>query len=344
MLSKLRFRSRIRTRYGRYGSGEPMHPASLAIFVNTSLTAVAMCVVGMAVLLIGGLASKKDFVQAGGLEKIVALANLCFAAPLAVFGTLHLFGPQFVKGLVPPYMPGRMFWVYFVGCALIAAGLSIASRIGVRWSGLLVGIMMFLFVAMLYLPSGLRHLHARLTWTIVFRESSFGGAGWILAGMAKNGLRGKARTMLITVGRILIGLAAIFFAVQTFLHPLGLPGVPLQKEMPAWVPVRALIGYVTASALLVAGVSILLNRKTRTVAACVGGWILLMILVIYLPVMIGALSSPNLEVRIEGINYFFDTLLFTGAILAVASASPATAGRKEKASASSTRARPFQAS
>src|SRR5581483_25011 len=85
--------------------------------------------------------------------------QLCYAVPLAVFGTLHLFGPDFVKDLVPPYMPGRMFWVYFVGCALIAAALSIATKIAVPWSGLLVGIMMLLFVGMLYLPSGLRHLH-----------------------------------------------------------------------------------------------------------------------------------------------------------------------------------------
>ena len=233
---------------------------------------------------------------------------------------LHLFGPEFVKDLVPKYMPGRMFWVYFVGGALIAASLSIAAKIGVRWSGLLVGIMMFMFVAMLYLPFALRHMDARITWTIVFREMSFGGAGWILAAMAKDGWRGKARTTLITVGRIVIALAAIFFGVQHFLHPLGLPGVPLQREMPSWVPGRVLIDYVTGAALLVAGGSILLNRKTRIVATCVGGWLLLMVLVIYVPVMIAALSQPGIEVKVEGINYFADTLLFGGVILALASA------------------------
>ena len=92
-----------------------------AMFLETSGTAVAMCVAGIAVFLIGLWAAKNDIAQSRGIDKIVALANLCFAVPLAVFGALHLFGPQFVKGLVPRYMPGRMFWVYFVGCALIAA-------------------------------------------------------------------------------------------------------------------------------------------------------------------------------------------------------------------------------
>ena len=299
-----------------------MHPAILAAFFATSGTAVAMCSAGIAVFLIGSWAAKNEIVQARGLDKIVALSNLCFAVPLAVFGALHLFGPEFVKDLVPKYMSGRMFWVYFVGGALIAASLSIAAKIGVRWSGLLVGIMMFMFVAMLYLPSGLTHLHARITWTIVFRESSFGGAGWVFAAIAKDGWRGPVKTALITVGRIVIALAAIFFGIQHFLHPLGLPGVPLQKEMPAWIPGRVLIDYVTGAALLLAGGSILLNRKTRTVAACVGGWILLTVLVIYGPVMIGALSQPGIGVKVEGINYFADTLLFAGVILSVASATP----------------------
>jgi uncharacterized membrane protein len=205
---------------------------------------------------------------------------------------------------------------------LIAASLSIATKIGVRWSGLLVGIMMFLFVIMLYLPSALRHLHARITWTIVFRESSFGGAGWILAGTARNVWRDPARSTLIAVGRILIALAAIFFGIQHFRHPLGLPGVPLQKEMPAWVPARMLIDYVTGAALLVLGASILLNRRSRTVTTCVGAWILLTIIVIYGPVMIVALSNPDIGVQVEGINYFADTLLFAGSILALASATP----------------------
>ena len=307
-----------------------MHMTVFAIFFQVSTnTAVGMCAFGAAIFLIGILAAKNDIAQARGLDKIVALSNLCFAVPLAVFGALHLFAPDFVKDLVPRYMPGRMFWVYFVGCALIAASLSIATKIGVRWSGLLVGIMMFMFVAMLYLPGGIRQVHAhipwtraRFTWTIVCRESSFGGAGWLLAAMAKDGWRGWTRTTLITVGRIAVAIAAIFFGIQHFLHPLGLPGVPLQREMPLWVPARPMIDYVTGAGLLIAGASILLNKKTRTVAACVGGWILLTILVIYVPVMIAALSSPNIEVKVEGINYFADTLLFAGVILAAASAGP----------------------
>jgi uncharacterized membrane protein len=292
--------------------------------VRLVLTVVAMCSAGIALFMIGMWAAKGEIAAAHGLDQIVALSNVCFAIPLAVFGALHLFGAQFVIGLVPRYMPWRLFWVYFVGGALIAASLSIATKIAVRWSGLLFGIMMFLFVAMIHLPGALARQHDRIIWTIVFREMAFGGAGWILAGNAIDGWRGPGNSALITAGRILIAIAVILFGILHFLHPTGLPGVPLQKQMPTWIPGRVLIDYVTGVALLVAGGSILLARKTRIVATCLGGWILLLVLVIYGPVLIGALSEPGTAVKLEGINYFADALLFAGAILALASTTPSS--------------------
>ena len=146
-----------------------MFPILLGTFV-ISRTAIGMCAAGLILFFVGLWSVKTDVVKARGLEKIVALTYLCFAIPLAVFGVLHLFAPQFIIPIVPPYMPWRMFWVYFIGCALIAASLSIATGIAVRWSGVLFGAMMFLFVAMIHLVGALAQPHNRIIWTIVFRE------------------------------------------------------------------------------------------------------------------------------------------------------------------------------
>jgi uncharacterized membrane protein len=285
-----------------------------------AVTPAAMCCAGIVVFLIGIFAAKGRIAAARGLEKIVAVTSVCVAVPLAVFGALHLFGPRFVMSLVPPYMPWRMFWVYGVGCALIAASVSIAAGAGVRWSGLLFGIMMFLFVAMIHLPGALARPD-RIIWTIVFREMSFGGAGWLLAGAVDGGRKPGAST-LIAVGRVFVTMALIVFGVEHFLHPTGLPGVPLVRQMPEWIPGRVVIDYVTGAALLVVAASVLLARNTRTIAAGVGAWLLLLVLVIYGPVLVGALSGPTVGVQMEGINYFADTLLFAGTILALATAAP----------------------
>ena len=276
-----------------------------------------MSVAGLALLLIGLAASKNVLARARGIDRIVALSCLCFAIPLAVFGAEHFsLGKAMLNG-VPPYMPWRLLWVYFVGFALIAASLSIATRIQVQWSGLLFGTMMFLFVAMLHFPGALS-AGGRIQWTIVFRELSFGGGGWVLAGTALSGNRHSQGRILVTVGRVLIAITAIFFGVQHFLHPLGLPGVPLEKQMPAWVPARPLIDYLTGAFLIAAGVCFLLARKTRMAASYLGAWIVFLVVVLYGPVMIGALANPSTAVQVEGLNYFADTLLFGGVILSLA--------------------------
>jgi uncharacterized membrane protein len=296
-----------------------MQPTILAAFLVLSHTAWSMSGACLALLAIGLPAVKNDIARARGSDKIVALTPLCFAIPLAAFGALHFSTAKAMLEMVPSYMPWRLFWVYFVGVALIAASLSIATRIQVRWSGLLLGVMMFLFVAMLYIP-GAVIVGGRIAWTIVFREMSFGGAGWVLAGIAMGGDRNVQGNRFVTTGRVLIASAAIVFGVQHFLHPLGLPGVPLEKQMPTWIPARAFIDYLTGAFLIVAGICFLLARKTHTAATYLGAWIVLLVVVIYGPVLIGALANPSADVQVEGLNYFADTLLFGGAILSLAPA------------------------
>lgn len=298
-----------------------MHTNFLATVFALSTTAVSMCCAGLLLLLIALWAAKTDIAQARGLDKTVALTNLSFAVPLAVFGTLHLTGIEQVISLVPSYMPWRLFWGYFVGAALLAAALSIATKIQVRWSALLFGLMMFLFVTLLYLPSAFRHPGSRLAWTFVARESSFGSGGLLLAGSA---MRGPAGRRLILVGRVLIAIVAVFFGVVHFLRPEACPGVPLQKLMPEWVPARLLIGYLTGAILVAVGLCILLARKTRMAATYAGTWLVLLVLFIYGPILVMQMSNPAAGVRIEGINYFADTLLFAGVILAVARGTSAT--------------------
>jgi hypothetical protein len=294
-----------------------------ATAVEYSPTVIAMCAAGLAVLAVGVWGGRKEWAAARGLDKVVALAHVSYGIPLAVFGATHLFDPQSLLLRVPSYMPFRPLWVYFVGCALIAAAFSLAARFAVRWSGLLFGIMMFLFVAMLHLPGAIVTGDSRVLWTIVVREMSFGSGAWILAAVAADGWPERRRDGLITVGRVFVTLALFVFGVEHFLHPAGLPGVPLQQEMPPGVPGRLLIGYLTGALLLVAGASILSGKKARTIITLVGAWIVLLVLVLYGPLMILALRAPGETAQVVAIDFFVDTLLFAGAVLALAKVMPA---------------------
>jgi len=288
-----------------------------------------MCAAGILIFIVALWTARDDIARARGLDKVVALSNLCFAAPLAVFGALHLAAAKALATMVPSYMPWPLFWAYFFGFALLAASLSIATKILVRSSGLLFGIAMFCFVAMMDIPGALQTPGDRFGWILAIRELAFGAGAWLLAAGAMtqattNAATAQVKTTFLTIGRVVVGITAIFYGVEFFMHPQGVPGLPLQKMMPDWIPAHLLINYLTGAILVVSGAAILLAKKTRLAATYLGAWIVLMVVVIYGPILISALANPSTEVKIEGINYFFDTLLFAGVILALASATPPT--------------------
>lgn len=304
-----------------------MHPTIVVplpglMLFEVSRTVNATCAAGVILIIIAAVAAKKDVAQACGLDKFVALANLCFAAPLGVFGAEHFAAAQGISQIVPKFMPWPLFWTYFVGVCLIAASLSIATKIQVQWSGLMWGIMMFLFVAMMDIPGTFEDNHNRISWALLAREASFGAGGWCLAASVPDGWSAPVKRVLFTVGRIIIGVAAIFYGVEHFLHPHNVPGVPLEKLMPMWIPAHLFISYLTGAALIIAGAPIAVAKRTRMAATYLGTWIFLIVVLVYGPILIAALMVPSTDVRVEGINYFFDTLLYAGTILALAKAAP----------------------
>jgi len=72
--------------------------------------------------------------------------------------------------------------------------------------------------------------------------------------------------------------------------------------MPPCIPVRTLIDYMMGAFLIAAGVCFLLSQKTRTAATYLGMWIVLLVVVIYGPVLIGALAGPSTGVQVDGLD------------------------------------------
>jgi len=182
--------------------------------------------------------------------------------------------------------------------------------------------MMLFFVVMLDIPSALSTPSDRFGWTLLLRELTFAAGGWLFAAPY---LSGRLKTILITAGRIVLAITCLFYGLQQVLHPHSRPVVPLEGMMPDFIPAQLLIGYLTGAILIVAGSFMLLGKHTRIAATCLGGWALMMVLIVYGPILISALSVADTDANIEGINYFFDTLYFAGAVLALAKATSASA-------------------
>jgi uncharacterized membrane protein len=268
------------------------------------------------VLLVIGLIkiSEDELPQARGIEKIMPFGRLFLAIPMAVFGTEHLTDTADIASIVPKWMPAHTFWAYLVGFALIAAALSITLKIQARLVATLLGAMFCCFVLMIHIPNIVASKGDRFLWAVGLRDIAFAGGAFAFAASqmsATNTGRGRG---LATVARFFIGIPALFFGVEHFLHPTFATGVPLQKVMPEWIPGRLFWAYLTGAVLIVSGGCLVANKKTREAATHLGLMILLLVLLEYLPMLI---ANPK---DIVSLNYFFDTLIFSGAVLVLAAA------------------------
>jgi uncharacterized membrane protein len=269
------------------------------------------------VLLVIGLIKviKEEVPQARGLDKMLPFGRLFLVIPMAVFGTEHLTDTAGIASIVPKWMPAHTFWAYLVGSALIAAALSITLKIRARLAATLLGAMFCCFVLMIHIPNIVASKGDRFLWAVGLRDIAFGGGAFAFAASQMKARSTNGGQGLATVARFFVGIPALFFGVEHFLHPTFATGVPLQKIMPEWIPGRLIWAYLTGAVLIASGSCLVANRKTREAATYLGVMILLLVLFEYLPVLI---ASP---VDIVSLNYVFDTLAFSGAALVLADAS-----------------------
>ncbi len=276
-----------------------------------SVLAWGMIGAGIAALVAGLFFVRARFAAASGAGRVLVLGPVFEAVALAIFSAEHFLSSRGLSLIVPRWIPGALFWTYFVGAALLAAAISFIAWRYVRWSAFLLAVLFLIFVATIHLPNLMQHTKERLFWTLVARETSFAGGAMVLAGSLWS--RGKAAgIILIRLGRLFVACTFVFYAIEHFLFPRFVPGVPLEKMTPDWVPAPTLLAYIVGTALLAAGMGLMIRRTCRAAAVMAGTVLLLLTIFFYVPILIAEVHSP---LAVEGVNYVGDTLLFAATAL-----------------------------
>jgi uncharacterized membrane protein len=269
--------------------------------------------------LVGLIKVFNELPQEHGVDKIMPFGRLFFAIPLAVFASEHFTLTASLATLVPRWIPAHVLWVYLVGLAFLCAALGIAVLIQARLAAILVGMTMFVFVLVMDMPAVAANPHNRFFWALALRQLAFSGGAFAFA-MSPWSTRSRPSspaqptTAWAAIPRFFVGIPSVFYGVEHLLHPEYVPGIPLQRLTPEWIPGRILLSYFVGVMLILAGVCLLTNKKTRLAATSLGLTILLTMLWVYLPML---LAAPK---DLVALNFFFDTLLFCGAILLLANA------------------------
>ncbi|MBI4978692.1 MAG: DoxX family protein [Spirochaetes bacterium] len=104
-----------------------------------------------------------------------------FALPLAVFGLFHFMNAHGMAGMVPVYFGQLRFaLVIITGTALIAASISIMTRILLSISMPLLAVMLLMFVGMIHIPGLIGG--DRLAMVAVLKDTAIAGAALVIGG------------------------------------------------------------------------------------------------------------------------------------------------------------------
>jgi uncharacterized membrane protein len=142
------------------------------------------------------------------------------------------------------------------------------------------------------------------------------GGAFALAKTLAAKSRPRAARWLVVSGRFFFAVPMTFFGLKHFLHPDFAPGVPLAKMTPPWMPGHVIWAYLTATALIVCGVSILVEWGGRWAATGLGITFVVLMAFIYVPMEI---LHPSIVMSGE-LDYLADTLAMSGADFLVAGA------------------------
>ena len=156
-------------------------PGHLGSWTNT-FKALTMC--GGAWLIAGSLGERGTQLPRF-LERIMPLGRFFLPITVVTFGIDHFLYPDFVKTLVPSWIPWHLFWNYFAAVALISSGLGIIFRVLPRLAALLLGVMIFLWFIMLHIPRAIADPHSGIgnEWTSVCEALAFSGIAFLMAAL-----------------------------------------------------------------------------------------------------------------------------------------------------------------
>ncbi len=269
--------------------------------------------------------------QARGMERVTMFGPLFYAVPMGVFAGDHFVFRSQISQIVPAWMPWHLFWVYFVGTALLAGALGLITKKFRRLAAACFGIMLFCFVLMMHIPNLIATPGDRFALAVLLRDLSFSCGALVFAIGQNDPVATRQSGILLAVLRWAMAAAAIAFGIEHFLHPNFVPVVPLRRPLPVWIPAHMALSFTTGTILILAGIALALNLRARTVATALGTFTFAIVLLIYVPILI---SSPSDN---DALNYVADTLLYSGSALLLARGLPGEVRHKSSAEEQATR-------
>ncbi|HLA96341.1 MAG TPA: hypothetical protein VK612_11520 [Pyrinomonadaceae bacterium] len=163
------------------------------------------------------------------MKIILRVVQVAFGIPWLVFGVQHFMYADFVAGLVPAYLPFRLFLAYFTGTAMLAAGISLITNIKAHLAPFWLGVMMLSFILLIHVPKISGEPSSLMTWTRALQDVAIALVAFMLAAeLSKDKLASFARYASYVFAALLVVFGIHQFLDLDFLVTKTAPYLPLR--------------------------------------------------------------------------------------------------------------------
>lgn len=110
-------------------------------------------------------------------------ARIIFAVPFGVFSFSHFVKSAEMANIVPPWLPGSVFWVYFTGLVMLAACICIVKKMFITEACLGLAVLLLVFIVTVHIPGLSHETTAQMAMSSLLKDISLTGSALTLAGV-----------------------------------------------------------------------------------------------------------------------------------------------------------------
>jgi putative oxidoreductase len=117
------------------------------------------------------------------MKKLTTIGRILFAIPFALFGINHFLMLDYYLGMLTSFVPLGAYTIILTGIMLITVSISIITKVLVKFSTLMLAILLFIFIVTIHIPHLFMDADKTITIIALLKDISLMGGSLMISGI-----------------------------------------------------------------------------------------------------------------------------------------------------------------